>query len=195
VARLRQRRPDLAARLALRFFGTSNQTDPAAPERALPMAREAGVADLVSEVAPRLDYLDAVRVQTQANALLLLGSSEPHYTASKLFPALLSRRPLLALYHERSTVVEMLRGAAPEPAARLVTYGENQRAGDRVEAIAAALAALLETPGPLPQPEPAVLGELSAAAMAGRLAQLLDRVVEARAEAAVPASRRAEVRG
>jgi hypothetical protein len=135
------------------------------------------VADRVTEVAPRIGYLDAVRVQTQASALLLLGSSEPHYTASKLFPALLSRRPLLALYHEQSTVVEMLRRAAPT--ARCVTYGETARAGDRVEAVYEALAALLEKRAAEPtELNSAALAELSADAMAGRLARLLDQVAD-----------------
>lgn len=179
VARLRERRPDLYDRLALHFFGTSNQTAADAPGRALPVARELGVADRVDEVAPRIDYLDAARVQTQASALVLLGSSESHYTASKLFPALLSRRPLLALYHERSTVVEMLRRASPT--ARCVTYGDTARAGDRVDEIYAALAALVESPeaGPVPL-DPQALAELSAAAMAGRLARVLDQIVEPR---------------
>ena len=48
----------------------------------------------------RLDYLDALSVLTHASGILLLGSSERHYTASKLYPALLARRPLLALFHE-----------------------------------------------------------------------------------------------
>lgn len=196
VVLLRERRGSLYERLAIHFFGTSNQTDLRAPERALPVARELGVADRVTEIAPRIGYLDAVRVQTQANGLLLLGSSESHYTASKLFPALLSRRPLLALYHERSTVVEMLRSAAPEPAARCVTYGDTTRAESRIEEIYAALVALLETPAEAPvEVDPAAIQELSASAMAGRLARLLDRVVEVRATAVLPSARRAEVRG
>lgn len=182
VALLQDRRPRLYERLALHFFGTSNRTGAEVPERVLPIARELGVGDRVTEVAPRIDYLAAVRVQTQASGLLLLGSSEPHYTASKLFPALLSRRPLLALYHERSTVVEMLRRAAPT--ARCVPYGDATRAGDRVEAVYEALAGLLASAaaGPIPI-DPQVLAELSAAAMAGRLAQVLNRVAERRAVA------------
>ena len=42
----------------------------------------------MTEHPSRLDYLDAIRVQLDAQALLLLGSSEAHYTASKLYPAL-----------------------------------------------------------------------------------------------------------
>ena len=60
---------------------------------------------MVTETPDRLDYLDALAVLTHASGILLLGSSEPHYTASKLYPALLARRPVLAVFHEKSSVV------------------------------------------------------------------------------------------
>jgi len=41
-------------------------------------------------------HLGGVTLRVLARAILLLGSTEPHYTASKIFPALLSGRPLLA---------------------------------------------------------------------------------------------------
>ena len=58
----RARRDDpAAARLRLHFFGTSNQSDSNA-YRVLPIARECGVADAVTEMPGRLDYLDALSV-------------------------------------------------------------------------------------------------------------------------------------
>jgi glycosyltransferase involved in cell wall biosynthesis len=177
VGVLRTRRPVLYGALRLHFFGTSNQTRMDAELRVVPIARELGVADRVTEIAPRIDYLDALTVQTQASALLLMGSSEPHYTASKLYPALLAGRPLLAVYHEASGVVEVLRGVPPSPRIRLVTYSEAKPAGSRVEAIVAALLAVLEAPAGEPaQPLTTTLGEYSARALAGRLAQVLTRV-------------------
>jgi glycosyl transferase family 4 len=177
TALLGARRPELYARLRLHFFGTSNVTTPGAPGRVLPVARARGVADRVTETPGRLDYLDALAVQTQASAILLMGSSERHYTASKLYPALLSERPLLAVYHEASSVVDILRRTAGPPTARVVTYGEADRAGARVEAIYRELAALVENP----QHDPATvnwesLREWSARALAGKLAALLDQV-------------------
>ncbi len=183
AALLGSRRPDLYARLRLHFFGTSNVTTPGAPWRVLPVARALGVADRVTEMPGRLDYLDALTVQTQASAILLMGSSERHYTASKLYPALLSERPLFAVYHEASSVVDVLRGTAASPTARVVTYGDADRAGARVEAIYDELAALVDNP----RYDPGAvhwesLREWSAGALAGKLAALLDRVgVAARA--------------
>ena len=179
VALLRDRRPDLYGVLRLHFFGTSSQTRADVPPRVLPLAREVGVADRVTEVASRIDYLDALTVQTQASALLLMGSSEPHYTASKLYPALLSERPLLAAYHEASSVVEVLRQLGPSPAIRLVTYGDTEPAGSRVEAIFAALVALFAAPAADPAPERVTtLEAYSARALAGKLARVLTQLSE-----------------
>jgi len=134
------------------------------------------VAGVVSEVPPRLDYLDALSVQAQATALLLLGSNERHYTASKLYPALLAERPILAVYHEASTVVGVLRRAVLPPTARLVSYGDVDRAASRVEAVYEALAALVRNPVFDPTAVNLdAIGEYSAQSLAGKLATILDR--------------------
>jgi hypothetical protein len=138
----RARRDDAAAaRLRLHFFGTSNQSESDA-HRVLPIARDCGVADAVTEAPSRLDYLDALSVLSHASGIVLLGSSEPHYTASKLYPALLAERPILALFHEQSSVVSILRAAASEPTVRVVTYPDGSPDEAHVGAAACHLRAL-----------------------------------------------------
>jgi len=138
----RARRDDpAAARLRLHFFGTSNQSH-SIEHRVLPIARACGVEDAVTEVPGRLDYLDALSVLMQASAVLLLGSSERHYTASKLYPALLSQRPILALFHEESSVVSILRAAGAGASVRMLTYGDGAPDASLVGAAACHLRAL-----------------------------------------------------
>jgi hypothetical protein len=138
----RARRDDpAAARLRLHFFGTSNQSI-ADADRVMPIARECGVAGVVTEVAGRVDYLDALAILTHASAILLLGSAERHYTASKLYPALLAKRPILALFHEASSVVSILRAAGSEPSVRSVTYGDGPIDDDHVGEVAQHLRSL-----------------------------------------------------
>ena len=173
----RARRDDsAAARLRLHFFGTSNQSR-SDQYRVMPVARACGVADAVTERPGRLDYLDALSVLTRASGLLLLGSSEPHYTASKLYPALLARRPILTLFHESSSVVAILRAAACEPTVRLVTYGNGTPDEACVSAAACHLRALA-TNQPYNPADVALdrLTNLSARHLAGELAAILNRV-------------------
>ena len=173
----RARREDpVAMRLRLHFFGTSNQSQ-GDTFRVLPVARECGVEDAVTEQPGRLDYLDALSVLSEASAILLLGSSERHYTASKLYPALLAKRPILALFHEASSVVSILRTAASEPSVRVVTYGDSTDAGARVDEVARHLRAIAA--GCEYRASDVVLervDDVSARALARQLAAVFDRV-------------------
>ncbi|HKB13540.1 MAG TPA: glycosyltransferase [Vicinamibacterales bacterium] len=165
-----------AARLRLHFVGTSNQSDSDA-YRVLPIARHCGVEEVVTEVPGRVDYLDALATLTRSSAILLLGSSERHYTASKLYPALLAKRPILALFHDASSVVSMLRAAACEPTVRIVTYGDERAGDDQVNEVACHLRRLA-TDATYRAADVSLdrAGEFSARSLARRLGSLLDRV-------------------
>jgi len=177
VVMLRQQQPDFYARLRLHFFGTSNQTNSGVPQRVVPVAREFGIEDRVTEIAPRIDYLEALTVLTQATAILMMGSTEPHYTASKLYPGLLAQRPILAVFHESSSVVDILRRAARPPAVRIVTYNDIERAEGRSSRVMTELAALLANLRYDAIPvDNVVMKEFSSGILANKLAVVLERV-------------------
>jgi hypothetical protein len=177
LARLREQDAAVAGRVRLHFFGTGNQRSAGAPPRAVPVAREFGVDDLVTEQAARLDYFDALQTLVDATAVLLMGSSESHYTPSKVFPAMLSGRPLLALYHAESTATDLLRRFGGPPSVRLITYDGERPAITRVDEIATELCALARHPAcDEMSVDRRVLDAVSARALAGRLAAVFDRV-------------------
>ena len=109
--RLRQTAPQLAARLRVHFVGTGSSPDDANGHRVLPRARAAGVEEMVDEHPHRIGYVDTLNHLMHAGAVLVLGSTEPHYTPSKVFQAMLSERPVFALLHRDSTAVGMIRSA------------------------------------------------------------------------------------
>jgi Glycosyl transferase 4-like domain len=181
VALLKVRRADLYARVRLHFFGTSNQTAGEPANRVRPIAESIGVADCVSEVPLRVPYLDALKILLDSQVLLLMGSSERHYTASKLYPALLAKRPLIAVYHEASSVVATLTRVGRAPSVRLIVFGD-RGAAESIERIYEALVAAVS----LPEYDSAAidldaLHQYSAGAVAARLAAVLNRVVSAAA--------------
>jgi len=108
---LRRSQPELAARLRLHFIGTSNQPDDHGAFRVQPIAREEGVGDLVVETPRRALYLEALQILADSHGLLLIGSDEPHYTASKIYPALMSGRPYVSLFHRASSSHAILQAA------------------------------------------------------------------------------------
>jgi hypothetical protein len=178
VRLLRDREPALYARLRLWFIGTSNQSCDNLEPRVLPVARALDVADAVREVPSRVGYTQALAVLRDASGILLLGSRERHYTASKLYPALIARRPLLALFHEASTVVEVLRRAGSAPSVRLVTYGDSDPGvAPPVEAVYAPLQALVTRPlydaGTI---DLSAVNDVSARSVAHALAAVMDQI-------------------
>ena len=111
VARLMADSPAIAQRLRLHFVGTGRSPDDPNGHLILPIARELSVDHLVDEHPQRIGYVDALNHLVAADGVLVLGSTERHYTPSKLFQAVLSRRPVLAVLHEASTAVDILRSA------------------------------------------------------------------------------------
>jgi glycosyltransferase involved in cell wall biosynthesis len=93
----------------LHFIGTDYASGALARRRVMPIAEKCGVADCVHEQPQRIPYLQTLRCLLDADALLMFGSDEPGYTASKLFPYVLARKPLLTIFHEDSSVTAMVR--------------------------------------------------------------------------------------
>ena len=62
----------------------------------------------VSETPARLGYSDMLNCLMASDALIVFGSDDPAYTASKIYPYLLSGKPLLAIFHEKSSVVSLM---------------------------------------------------------------------------------------
>lgn len=181
LRQLRASRPDLYARLRLHFIGTSNQTVTTSELKVLPLAQQFGVADAVREIPTRLPYSTIVQLQQRAGALLAMGSTEAHYTASKIFPLLLSRRPLLAVYHQKSSVTEILPSVGPSPDIQLVTYTDHERAESRTSQICDALARIAERgAGAMTAIDLTALSPYFAENLAGKLAGVFDRVAGAR---------------
>jgi hypothetical protein len=75
----------------------------------LPIAQEKQVADLVTEIPYRLGHLECLRLQTQADALMLLGSSDRAYSPSKLYPYYLTGKPIVSVVFRGSYLEKILR--------------------------------------------------------------------------------------
>lgn len=171
---LRERNPALAARLRLHFVGTSYAAGGAA-KRVEPIAEEFGVSDLVRETTARVPYLDSLQLLLDAAGLLIIGTDEPHYTASKIYPYALAAKPILAIFHEESSAVSSLSALTP---ARILTFGEGRRAESQSALAADHLEALVTAD---PAPVPRLAEEHTARGMTAKVASIFDRIVDGRA--------------
>jgi hypothetical protein len=108
IACLKERGGAVAHRLRLHFIGTGTTPSDPNGHNVIPAAQRLGVAEAVTEHPHRMAYLDVLANLAHASGVLIVGSTEPHYTPSKVYQAVQSRRPVLALLHEASTAVGVL---------------------------------------------------------------------------------------
>jgi len=118
---LRQKQPHLPEQFHLHFVGTGKSPNDVAGFNIRPRIESFNLLDCVSEYPQRMPYLDVLNHLHAASGILVLGSTEPHYSPSKIFQSVMSRRPVFALLHEQSTAVPILRATN---AAQVVTLNE-----------------------------------------------------------------------
>jgi hypothetical protein len=111
LRRLRDSRSELGRRLRLRCYGTSNLNWGHGRHAVVPLARELGVGEMVSETPERIPYLEAMAVLRECHLVLVMGSTDAYYHASKLYPAMVSGKPILALCHAASSIVDVMKRA------------------------------------------------------------------------------------
>lgn len=99
----------LFEKLKLYFVGTSYAADGQGVKTVEPIANKYGVGSQVVEITDRLPYFEAMRVLKDADLLIIPGSTDTNYTASKLYPYILSKRPLIAVFNQNSSVVDILK--------------------------------------------------------------------------------------
>jgi hypothetical protein len=108
LRRYRERSPERARRLRFHFLGTSYVAPGQGQDSVMPLARQCGVADQVTETAHRLGHLECLRLQHDADVLLLPGSSDLAYSPSKVYAYYLTGRPILGLVFKGSVMERLL---------------------------------------------------------------------------------------
>ena len=173
LRRIKETHPALAARLRVNFVGTSTQPNGTDLRIVMPIAEQEMVADLISETSQRVPFLEALSLLANSNGLLLIGSDEPHYTASKIYPALMSGRPYLSLFHAASSAHGILSAAGGGTALCFTNPAELEA---MEHAIAQAIADLATGPDRFGKPNPAAYAPYTARAVAGEFAKIFDMV-------------------
>jgi hypothetical protein len=175
VRAMREREPESFRDVRLHFVGTDYAPEGRASKTVEPVARECGVADLVEERTGRVPYFEALKILLDSDAILLFGSDDPAYTASKLYPCVLARRPVLAVFHASSSVVDILRRCN---AGRAVTFREADAPKDLLEEASRQLGWLLSLPkGHSPETDWAEFAPYTAREMTRRQCEVFDRCV------------------
>lgn len=130
----------------IHFIGTDYAPAEQARKTIQPIAGELGLSEIVEEVTDRIPYLQALHCMLDADALIVLGSDDPTYTPSKIYPYILANKPLLVLAHKQSSAVDVLRATN---AGTMVTFATGESISEVSQRIGSAWFASVPTDRPM----------------------------------------------
>jgi hypothetical protein len=94
--------PNAFNQLKIYFIGTSYAPAGQGIPSITPLATQFGVEGNIVEITDRINYFHTLSILNKANALFIPGSDDPRYTASKIFPYVLTGKPTLAVLNSKS---------------------------------------------------------------------------------------------
>ena len=116
-------------KIDFQIAGTSYATR-GRPEKTIePILQEECSTIQVTERTDRIGYMETLKRLMGSDRLVLFGSDDAGYTASKLYPYILAKRPLLVICREESSVARIVRETK---SAELITFGDEDL-GSRIE--------------------------------------------------------------
>ncbi len=90
------------------FVGTSYAPCGKGTKTIEPIALKLGIKDYVTEFTDRVPYYEGLALLQKAALLFIPGSDDPAYTASKLYPYILSQKPIMGIFHPASSAIKVL---------------------------------------------------------------------------------------
>ncbi|WP_251029945.1 MULTISPECIES: glycosyltransferase [unclassified Pedobacter] len=101
--------PIVFKKIRMHFIGTSYAPRGKGEHTILPMAQRFNILPFVHEQTDRIGFYDSINCLQQADGLLIIGSNQAAYTASKLYPYILAKKPLLAVLHQASSATQIIK--------------------------------------------------------------------------------------
>ncbi|MEQ8324258.1 MAG: hypothetical protein RIC15_01545 [Vicingaceae bacterium] len=162
------------------FIGTGTYVHKSVRQHAI----ESGVSDFVLELPERMPYLKVLSVLKRADMIMILGSTEAHYTASKVFQSVLSQRPIFGIMHKRSSAGNILEEVG---ASKFVVHYDPNRA-DSLDADVMQTLKLAANGGVKWEPDLTSLSNYSAAVSSRKLAKAMDKIISLNAKQKISGS-------
>ena len=101
---------ELFQEVEFHFIGTGKTPNDPEGHTIKAIAQKYGLwGSVIFEYPKRIPYLDVLTHLEASDGVFILGSTEPHYTPSKVYQGVLSKKPILAILHEESTASKILK--------------------------------------------------------------------------------------
>ncbi|QIL42656.1 glycosyltransferase family 4 protein [Pedobacter sp. HDW13] len=126
---IKETNPVIFSLLHLHFIGTSYAPNGTGTPTIAPTAQEMDLGEKVTEYTDRIGFYQSIRNLQEADGLLIVGSNDASYTASKLYPYIMAKKPLLALFHPKSEAATAIKDCH---AGNLITLEQSSPAVKRI---------------------------------------------------------------
>ncbi|RZJ76723.1 MAG: hypothetical protein EOO47_18245, partial [Flavobacterium sp.] len=103
-----EERPQLFNDVHMHFIGTSYAPEGKGIATISTLAEKLNISTNVTEYTDRIGFYESLKNLKQADGLIIIGSNDAAYTASKLYPYILTNKPLLALFHRESSAAKII---------------------------------------------------------------------------------------
>ncbi len=119
----------------LYFIGTNYGPEEMHRPRVMPLAQKLGMEDFVVEKTGRVSYFEAIRLMQHADLLLLPGTTDAGYTPSKFYVYALAGKPVLALLHKNSPLVQIIEDLSNIPVVMFDEATKEESLASRVKSV------------------------------------------------------------
>ena len=171
----RHKNPQYWASVRLHFVGTSYAPQGRETKTIEPLATSCGVEDLVIEHPLRIPYFEALQVLKDSQGILLIGSDDPHYSASKIYPCILAQKPMLGIFHEQSLVVDVMEKTQ---AGEIVKFNSQHQPEDLIKPLTEKIERLFKPePVSFPTTDWSAFEPYTARSMTNKLCHVFDRCI------------------
>ena len=102
----------LFKKVEFHFIGTGRKANDPSTFTIKPLAEQYNLwQSVIFEYPLRIPYLEVLAHLDIADAVFILGSTEPHYTPSKVYQGILAGKPLFAILHQNSSASKVIKDA------------------------------------------------------------------------------------
>jgi len=100
--------PQLFERIKIYFIGTSYAPAGKGILTIAPVAEKFGISSYVTEYTDRIGFYQSINNLHHADGLIIIGSEQAAYTASKVYPYILSEKNLLGIFNAESSAGKVI---------------------------------------------------------------------------------------
>ncbi len=155
--------------IRLWFIGTGNY-----PAKSIASyAKDYCLDDIVTEKRGRYPFLQVLNFLNEANTVMIIGSTEKHYTASKTFQSLLSNRPVISAFHHESSAIQVMEDCKAD--AFTMRYKPEMSQSEMVDAFKTVLLKRLQNDAW--NPDLSALDQYSAKTSAKKLVKAIESII------------------